>query len=135
LNVWTAVGIGALATVVLVLVRCGFTIPLVAVLRRGQRRGREQARYFEAMLRRIESAELPPSHEPRRGRAARLLRRKHADASFFANEGLGWRGGAVLAWSGMRGVVTLAAAQSLPHDFPYRSQLILVAFTVAILTL
>jgi CPA1 family monovalent cation:H+ antiporter len=37
----------------------------------------------------------------------------------------------------MRGVVTLAAAQSLPADgsFPYRAQLILVAFTVAISTL
>src|SRR5690606_5499783 len=45
------------------------------------------------------------------------------------------RGGAVLAWSGMRGVVTLAAAQSLPVDFPHRSQLVLIAFVVALVTL
>src|SRR5699024_704611 len=59
----------------------------------------------------------------------------HADARFYAGNGLGWRGGAVIAWSGMRGVVTLAAAQSLPVDFPYRSQLILLAFVVALVTL
>jgi CPA1 family monovalent cation:H+ antiporter len=34
----------------------------------------------------------------------------------------------------MRGVVTLAAAQSLPDTTPYRAQLILIAFTVAIAT-
>ncbi len=54
---------------------------------------------------------------------------------FLQTEGLSWRGGAVIAWSGMRGVVTLAAAQSLPSDLPYRPQLVLVAFTVAIVTL
>ena len=35
----------------------------------------------------------------------------------------------------MRGVVTLAAAQSLPLTFHYRAQLILIAFTVAVVTL
>jgi monovalent cation/hydrogen antiporter len=41
----------------------------------------------------------------------------------------------VLGWAGMRGVVTLAAAQSLPEETPYRPQLILIAFTVAVTTL
>jgi CPA1 family monovalent cation:H+ antiporter len=35
----------------------------------------------------------------------------------------------------MRGVVTLAAAQSLPETIPYRAQLVLIAFTVAVVTL
>jgi monovalent cation/hydrogen antiporter len=35
----------------------------------------------------------------------------------------------------MRGVVTLAAAQSLPTSTPYYEQLVLIAFTVAIVTL
>jgi CPA1 family monovalent cation:H+ antiporter len=35
----------------------------------------------------------------------------------------------------MRGVVTLAAAQSLPHDTPYYPQLVLIAFIVAVVTL
>jgi len=46
-----------------------------------------------------------------------------------------WRYTLVLGWAGMRGVVTLAAAQSLPADIPYRPQLILIAFTVAFVSL
>lgn len=50
-------------------------------------------------------------------------------------EALGAREGVVLSWSGMRGVVTVAAAQSLPEGIPYREQLVLIAYTVAIVTL
>ncbi|MGO1259739.1 MAG: cation:proton antiporter, partial [Brachybacterium sp.] len=70
-----------------------------------------------------------------RVRIERWLQRHHADSRFYAGNGLGLRGGAVIAWAGMRGVVTLAAAQSLPLDFPYRSQLVLLAFVVALVTL
>lgn len=45
------------------------------------------------------------------------------------------KGAAVLSWAGMRGVVTVAAAQSLPDDTRYRPQLIVIAFTVAVVTL
>ena len=41
----------------------------------------------------------------------------------------------MLVWAGMRGAVTLAAAQSLPADTPQRSLLVLVAFVVAAGTL
>jgi CPA1 family monovalent cation:H+ antiporter len=50
-------------------------------------------------------------------------------------DALGTREGVVLSWSGMRGVVTVAAAQSLPETIPYREQLVLIAYTVAIVTL
>jgi Na+/H+ antiporter len=50
-------------------------------------------------------------------------------------DALGAREGVVLSWSGMRGVVTVAAAQSLPEATPYREQLVLIAYTVAIVTL
>ncbi|MFT3877177.1 MAG: sodium:proton antiporter [Propioniciclava sp.] len=133
-GVWLAVGLGLVATAVLVLARVVFVIPLVAWLRRGERRNAEKAERIEDALGRIDAVNF--SHAPeRRERVTRFLQRKQADAAFYAREGLGWRGGAVLAWSGMRGVVTLAAAQSLPSDLPYRSQLILVAFTVAVVTL
>ena len=36
-----------------------------------------------------------------------------------------------MVWAGMRGAVTLAAAQTLPEQTPNRSLLVLVAFTVA----
>jgi len=45
-------------------------------------------------------------------------------------------GSAVLiSWSGMRGIVTLAAALALPADFPFRSTILLSAFVVVLGTL
>ncbi len=41
----------------------------------------------------------------------------------------------LLSWAGMRGVVTLAAAQLLPQDVPGRDVLLLAAFTVVVGTL
>lgn len=43
--------------------------------------------------------------------------------------------GIVIAWCGMRGVITLAAALSLPDGFPGRSLILVVAFTVVVGTL
>ena len=94
----------------------------------------EKARRFAEILEQVAADERFQEH-PRGARIERWLQRHHADARFYAGNGLGWRGGAVIAWSGMRGVVTLAAAQSLPLDFPYRSQLVLLAFVVALVTL
>ncbi|MDR0366349.1 MAG: sodium:proton antiporter [Bifidobacteriaceae bacterium] len=48
---------------------------------------------------------------------------------------LGWREGMVLEWAGLRGVVTLAAAQTLPLDTPERPALVLIAFAVAAVSL
>ena len=62
--------------------------------------------------------------------------RRTNDLDSLKSEGLSLRGGVVLGWAGMRGVVTLAAAQSLdPKQTPYYEQLVLIAFTVAIVTL
>ena len=46
-----------------------------------------------------------------------------------------WRAVVVIAWSGLRGVVTLAAALALPLDFPARRFILFVAFTVILVTL
>ncbi|MFC7458150.1 cation:proton antiporter [Brachybacterium sp. GCM10030267] len=134
LSVWNAVWIGLALTVVLGIVRAGFVIPLVLTARARRSDHEERARRFGEILEHVSEDERFQQH-PRGPRIRRWLQRHHADARFYAGNGLGWRGGAVLAWSGMRGVVTLAAAQSLPTDFPYRTQLILVAFVVALVTL
>ncbi len=126
-----AVGIGLLATIALVVIRVLFVIPLVLMLRREQRRAELVAPRVEQFLKRVTAPGLAGA----RPRLVDRAKRASADIAFYRDEGLGWRGGAVLAWSGMRGVVTLAAAQSLPADFPYRPQLVLIAFTVAIVTL
>jgi monovalent cation/hydrogen antiporter len=46
-----------------------------------------------------------------------------------------WSSLAVTSWAGMRGVVSLAAAQSLPLDFPHRDLALLVAVVVIFGTL
>ena len=45
------------------------------------------------------------------------------------------RGGIVVAWSGMRGLVTLATAFALPPEFPGRDLIVLCAFCVVLGTL
>lgn len=137
-----AIGFGLLATVVLVVIRIAFVAPLIAVLRHDQRRAVKRGKLLESRVKRLrqaaeagEKTRLSAMSETGRKRTRRFIRRKRADFDFLASEGLGWRGGAVLAWSGMRGVVTLAAAQSLPATIGYRRQLILIAITVAIVTL
>ncbi|MER8391621.1 cation:proton antiporter [Mesorhizobium sp. M0833] len=46
-----------------------------------------------------------------------------------------FRGGVLIGWCGMRGLVTLAAAFALPADFPGRDPIVLAAFTVVLGTL
>ncbi len=45
------------------------------------------------------------------------------------------KGGLVVSWCGMRGIVTLAAAFALPAQFPFRDLLVLCAFAVVLGTL
>ncbi len=45
------------------------------------------------------------------------------------------RGGLIISWCGMRGVVSLAAALALPAVFPYRDLIVLTAFSVVVGTL
>lgn len=130
--------LGLLAVLALVVIRLGFTFPLFAVLRRrsesiaaGRRRSLLTlgvvwlARRIAAVRRRASGVDW----------SARLARREEADRRFHARERLGWRSSAVIGWSGMRGVVTVAAVQALPDDTPYRSALVLIAFTAAVATL
>ncbi len=61
------------------------------------------------------------------GMLKRLLHRIHVDRR---KKVWPWRYSAVIAWAGMRGVVTLAAAFILPQDTPQRPVLVLAAFVV-----
>ncbi len=45
------------------------------------------------------------------------------------------KGGFLIAWCGMRGIVTLAAAFALPQGFPYRDLILLTSFGVVLGTL
>ena len=69
--------------------------------------------------------------ERRRERWTQRMTRGLADIDYLVSRPMGAREGVVLVWAGMRGAVTLAAAQTLPDDTPQRSLLILIAFVVA----
>ncbi|MFT4215853.1 MAG: cation:proton antiporter [Micropruina sp.] len=59
------------------------------------------------------------------------LRRERATVDYLVSNPIGAREGGLLIWAGMRGAVSLAAAQTLPSDTPGRPMLLLVAFVLA----
>ena len=155
-----ALGIAALAVLASVLIRAAFVAPLLGALKRRAERSAQVKVRIQSLQQRLDAPAgaapvqdirfgprpLPPS--PKRDkRLAQLqlqqsperierlqtwLRRQLADIDYFLAEPLGWREGAVVVWAGMRGVVTLAAAQTLPESMPNRSLLVFVAFLVAV---
>ncbi|MFB9370798.1 cation:proton antiporter [Kitasatospora albolonga] len=136
-NVAHAVGIGLLASLLAIAIRMLFVAPLVASLRRDADKAVDFRTRLDDLADRLDTGQELPRRfrntDPERleGR----IEHGRNDADFRINEKFGWRGGTVIAWSGMRGAVTVAAAQSLPADTPYRPQLLLIAFTVAGTTL
>ncbi|WP_428950057.1 cation:proton antiporter [Streptomyces sp. cg35] len=135
--------IGLAASALVIVVRIVFVAPLVAGLRREQQRAAESKPRLESMQAALQGDESDPAMEERlRNVPERKVQRfrlrvdkASADVEFRLNETLGWRGGAVLAWAGMRGAITVAAAQTLPQDTPDRAQLVLIAYVVATTTL
>jgi NhaP-type Na+/H+ or K+/H+ antiporter len=131
-----AVIIGLIATVALMILRFLWVGPMVYSLKRHALRQEKTTYTMHLALDYFRTHSSPSVRQTRRHRRAeRIYDRRRADLTQLRREGIDWRGGVVISWSGMRGVVTLAAAQSLPHDTPYREQLILIAFTVAVVTL
>ena len=131
-----ALWVGLIASVVAVVLRVAYVVPLVARMRRNA----DRAAAVKPRLADFETRVNDPDADRRiddqhKERLLRRLVRKRSDVEFYLNADFGWRGGAILAWSGMRGAVTVAAAQTLPTDTPYRPQLLLIAFTVAVTTL
>jgi NhaP-type Na+/H+ or K+/H+ antiporter len=148
-SVWTAIRLGLLAAVLVIILRAVFVAPSLWLLARRGRRGTEIRDKITSFQDQLHDGSLPPragrpgrsEEEPDRHRVARTARistsltRRLADIDYLAAQAFGWREGVVLVWAGMRGAVTLAAAQSLPADTPQRSLLVLIAFVVAAGTL
>lgn len=154
LGVGLAVEIAVLTGALTVLLRTLFVGPLLAWLRVVRRRNTRRLEHnaerigqFEEDLARASqvddevlearnlSREAWKRRMDRRHRALEAGRRKHrrakSDMAYFVADTLGPREGAVVVWAGMRGAVTLAAAQTLPLDAPMRPFLLLVALLVA----
>ncbi|MBK0422465.1 sodium:proton antiporter [Leucobacter sp. CSA2] len=119
--------------IVLVICRAIFVFPLLGVQRRAARRIAGKVEGVARLADRFRSREGVNTERLRRVEI--LEQRSQADLDHERDQQLGWRDGVVLSWSGMRGVVTLAAAQTIPAEVPFRAQLILVAFGVAVITL
>ncbi|WP_426623002.1 cation:proton antiporter [Leifsonia sp. McL0607] len=136
LSVWDAVGIGLIAMAALVVIRFVLMGPLIFFLRkRGEHAEKLVLREWLLISYFRDHPVRYRWQAQRKQRAEQRYTRHRSDLEEFRQEAIGWRGGVVLGWSGMRGVVTLAAAQSLPDNVPYRPQLILIAFTVAFVSL
>lgn len=118
----------------LIVSRALFVVPLVFLMR-GET-GRKRARGDELARLEAKLARNGRANDERAQRRLKLMQdRAKADLDHEIEQQLGWRDGVVLTWSAMRGVVTLAAAQSISTDVPYRPQIILIAFLVAVATL
>ncbi|MFW2514017.1 cation:proton antiporter [Demequina sp. SO4-13] len=146
LGVLFAFGAAGLVLVAVLVTRAAFVAPLLVVQRYAARRSQQ----LRPRLRRALRQPGPAAGAARR--AARWLRRGRpaiahesrveevkqriaqtgADHGLLLHSPLGPREGGVMVWAGMRGVVTVAAAQTLPSDTPGRSLLVLIAYLVAI---
>lgn len=151
-GVWHAATLSAVAILIVLAVRILYVAPLVwAQSRRARRITSLRDRFddwdkrvtdasgSEAVAgrprRRSTGAERAPKH-PRRVFDFRLrMTRARADLDYYEASPLGWRHGSLIVWAGMRGAVTVAAAQTLPRDTESRATLLLVAFFVAAGTL
>ncbi|MFZ3468417.1 cation:proton antiporter [Streptomyces sp. 4.24] len=142
LSATRALLIGLAAAALVIVARMVFVAPLIAFVRKDARRAAEKKPRLDWLMDRLgapEAEERFRGREPLTPRRVQQMKdrvtRASADADFKVNESLGWRSGVALAWAGMRGAITVAAAQTLPEDTPYRPQLLLIAFVVATGTL
>ena len=139
-QVGLAVELAALALAITLVARAVYVVPLLRGARHRQaryeaRRGRLEEMHnsivpTEAAMRALEDHENAVVE-----RLRARLRRMLADVDYGTSRPLGRRDAVLLVWAGMRGAITLAAAQTLPEGFPHRSLLVLVAFVVAVASL
>lgn len=139
----SALWVAAVALAVTLVVRAAFVAPLIWQIHRRARRAERIQPKVEQFQERVETVTttmaIPQARRFTRWRLRRTSRdvmrqrltRFNADLTHMIEQPLGWREGTIIVWAGMRGVVTIAAVQTLPHDAPSRALLVLVAFLVA----
>ena len=129
------------------MVRAAYVAPLLAVLAGTARRSGQLQTRLQGMQEQVSTPEgaqeafhevnrrrRPPSKRDL-DRFAHRITQVLASIEYFLREPLGWREGTTVVWAGMRGAVTVAAAQTLPDETPQRSVLVFVAYAVAALSL
>ncbi|TQJ30572.1 sodium:proton antiporter [Microbacterium sp. SLBN-146] len=138
-GIWHGLWLAAAALGIVLVVRGAWVSMLVWIQsRRARTKERERLEVFEARIDEFAQSSpedrrgSPALHEKRVSGARRRLARAFADLDYYQASPLGWKHGSIIAWAGMRGVVTLAAAQTLPRETTERPLLIFVAFLVAV---
>jgi NhaP-type Na+/H+ or K+/H+ antiporter len=132
LGVWANVGIAAVILAAVILVRPLFVFPTYYVsLIGGTREAEKRQAMREKRARMWLERERRRGREPSEAALARLAQRSRPDA----DKPMNWRELTVVSWTGMRGVVTLAAAASIPEEVPGRDTLVFIAFFVTVGTL
>ncbi|WP_282837897.1 cation:proton antiporter [Microbacterium flavum] len=145
----TVVALAAL--LIALLVRAGYVAALLSGgRRRAGRADRSRLEEFDARIDEIEEngwpdrpgtrglvrrASSPERTERRVASMRERVSRALADFDYYQATPLGWRHGTVIVWAGMRGVVTLAAAQTIPRSVETRPELVYIAFVVALVSL
>lgn len=125
----------------LLVMRFGGVAVAVAGTRITQARSDRKVRRLDAYTEKFnEAVEQNLVESWRAEKLQRRLERSSADIEFARSTPITRRGALVLSWAGMRGVVTLAAAQTISvsaagEPIVHRSSIILVAFLVAVATL
>lgn len=134
-GIGTAFGLAAAALGIVLLVRAVYVSGVVGLQAVHSRPGtRERLTEFGDRLDAFEPTEARDPERAARSRERMSSRVSRAlnDLDYYQSSPLGWKHGTIIVWAGMRGVVTLAAAQTLPRDTPSRDLLILAAFLVAV---
>lgn len=143
-GLWHGAWLALSALVIVLAVRAVYvTFLVLAQSRRARRMSRERLEQFGARIDAVDLApggtdKRMPSDPARRARRLDSMRsrvsRALADLDYYQASPLGWKHGTIIVWAGMRGVVTLAAAQTLPRDgsIDSRALLVFVAFLVAV---
>lgn len=129
-GLWYGAWLAASALGLILLVRAAYVAVLVASQGRRARRLRRSPRGDPGDGARRATASGGPTDRPS-GRVRDRLARTLAELDYHRSSPLGWKHGTVIVWAGMRGVVTLAAAQTLPAG-PIQALLVFVAFLVAV---
>ncbi|NQX12915.1 sodium:proton antiporter [Microbacteriaceae bacterium VKM Ac-2855] len=131
-GIWPSVGIAAVVLAVVILVRPAFVFPTYYLQVVDDRRERpRRAKQFEKRAQRFLDREARRGREP----DPRMLARLDSGRAMELDKTMNWRELVVVSWTSMRGVVTLAAAASIPQDVADRDVLVFIAFFVTVGTL
>ncbi|WP_396656105.1 cation:proton antiporter [Microbacterium sp.] len=148
-GLWFPFWLALSALGIILVVRAAYVSLLVwAQGRRARRIDRARLEAFGARIETLASGAPPDSRgghplggpkmrERRLGAMRARVQRLLTDLDYYQASPVGWKHGTVIVWAGMRGVVTLAAAQTLTVEDTddQRALLVFIAFLVALISL